>query len=187
LYTPELSEGSNAVIGRRSDTTHGFDEVIMSSASVVEGYRHRDKFCWPREGAAIGGARLKWYDIAPSETPVPPEIAALARAFLKREDPEPGGDLGFVILHRCGAAFYVLIVVTWRNENEMWESVYAKRSDDDADFSEFPHPGPHRGTFCVWELGAVVHEKDAFRRYLLTSRDEVAKRAYLADRFEGIV
>lgn len=33
------------------------------------------------------------------------------------------GDLGFAILHRCGESFYFLLVSTWGNDNELWETV----------------------------------------------------------------
>ncbi len=36
-----------------------------------------------------------------------------------------------------------------------------------------------RPAFCVWELGAVCHEQDAWSRYLLSERDADARRAYL--------
>jgi len=45
----------------------------------------------------------------------------------------------------------------------------------------------HRGTFCVWELGVVWHERHAWVRFLSSNRDEAAKRAYLNDRFSGLV
>ena len=69
------------------------------------------------------------------------------------------GDLGFVILHRCGEDFYFLLVCTWRNENELWETVWAKDGDADVFFRPWAIDGAHRPTFCVWELGAVVHER----------------------------
>ena len=77
------------------------------------------------------------------------------------------GELGFVILHRCGESFYFLLVCTWRNENELWETVWAKTGDDDVFFRPWPAEGAHRPTFCVWELGAVCHEREAWTRYLL--------------------
>ena len=40
------------------------------------------------------------------------------------------GELGFVVLHRCGESFYFLLVCTWRNENELWETVWAKDGDE---------------------------------------------------------
>jgi len=135
---------------------------------------------------------LKWYDLDRTETPVEPAVRALARSFLERESSagrlDLGGDLGFVILHKCGGAgFYFLLVNTWRNENELWESVFAKHNATDNDFHIFPLPNTHRGTFCVWELGAVWHEQQAWRRYLLSSRGDAEKRAYLEDTYRGAV
>lgn len=153
--------------------------------SVAAGYLHQDKYCTPELDIRAGGARLKWYDIAKRDEPVPDAIRIKARDYVEQLDAP--GDLGFVILHRCGASFYFLLVQTWRNDNELWESVYAKQDDDSPDFAPFPHPNVHRGTFCVWELGAVWAEQQAWIRYLRSSRDETAKRAYLECRFKGAV
>jgi hypothetical protein len=152
---------------------------------VAPDYQHHDKFCTPREAALVGGASFKWYDIALAETPVDDNIAALARAFVARL-PTPPGDGGFVILHRCGANFYFLILQTWRGNNEIWESVYAKRGED-ADFALWDRPEPHLPTYCVWELGAVWHERGAWRRFLLSPRDEAARAAHRVDMYQGPV
>ena len=71
-----------------------------------------------------------------------------------------------MILHRCGESFYFLLVSTWRNDNELWETVWAKDGDDELGFQPWPIEGTHRPTFCVWELGAVWHEQQAWSRYL---------------------
>jgi len=164
---------------------------LPAITNVAAGYIHRDKLITPGAPVALPGARLKWYDIALADAPVPAEIRALARDFVLREDQagtlKVSGDLGFAVLHRCGADFYFLLVNTWRNENELWETVYAKDGRQQPDFRLFPLPGPHRGTFCVWELGAVWHEQQAWRRYLRSERDDAARRAYLADSCEGPV
>jgi hypothetical protein len=152
---------------------------------VSADYVHRDKFCWAGEEIRAGSARLKWCEVAPRETPVPEAIRAMARAVVEGMDAP--GELGFVILHRCGASFYFLIVSTWLGNNEVWETVYAKKDDDDPGFALWPRPEPHLPTFCVWELGAVWAEVQAWKRYLTSSRDEAAKLAYLSDRFEGVV
>jgi hypothetical protein len=88
-------------------------------------------------------------------------------------------DLGFVILHRCGTDFYFLITCTWRNDNELWETVWAKNGAADAAFAPWPAAGGHRPAFCVWELGAVCHERRAWSRYLRSERDADARQAYL--------
>jgi hypothetical protein len=158
----------------------------MPEASVAPSYVHRVKLCTPGEEIKVGGARLKWYDIGRADERVEPHVRGMARTFVEQLDVP--GDLGFVMLHRCGGeGFYFLLVQTWRNENELWESVYAKQSADEPGFSAFALPGLHRGAFCVWELGAVRAEQQAWKRYLVSARDEAAKRAYLDDRFEGAV
>lgn len=101
-------------------------------------YAHYDKFIEPDENISFENTTLKWYDIAKAGEPVPDEIRDLARAFLKKEF-EAGnlknfGKLGFVILHRCGNDFYFLLASSWKNGNELWESVYAKSDSDGEDF-----------------------------------------------------
>jgi hypothetical protein len=155
------------------------------TGGVAADYVHRDKFATPRAGITVGDSRLKWSNIAPLEAPVPAGIEALARNFLR--DADISGDLGFIILHRCGESFYFLLVSTWRNENELWETVYAKASAAEASFRLFTFDSSHRGTFCVWELGVVWHEQQAWKRLLLSKRGPEDVARYLKDQHEGPV
>jgi hypothetical protein len=160
---------------------------LHTTPSVAESYIHGDKYITPGPLLTREGARLKWYDIAGRQKPVEPHVQALAREHLMTTELDLKGDLGFVVLHRCGAEFYFLILNTWANENEIWEQVFAKENAGAKAFTLFPRQGPQIPTYCVWELGAVLHEQQAWRRYLYSSRDENAKRAYLGDQFEGAV
>ncbi len=154
-------------------------------------YRHISKLISPAPSLTLYDAVLKWYDIAPPDAAVPDEIRELARAALEAADGSGelglSRDLGFVILHRCGESFYFLIVSTWRNDNELWETVWAKDGEDDDAFSPWPIAPGHSPTFCVWELGAVWHEQQAWSRYLRSQRDAASKQAYLGDSYEGLV
>jgi hypothetical protein len=160
----------------------------MSAVSTE--YRHLTKAVTPALVIALGDSWLKWYDIAPADEPVPAPIRALARGTLRGAVEsgaiELGEDVGFVILHRCGESFYFLLVSTWRNDNELWETVWAK-PDDTRGFEPWPLEGAHRPTFCVWELGAVCHEQRAWSRYLRSPRDADSRAAYLRDSFAGDV
>jgi hypothetical protein len=165
--------------------------VLERSVGVSAGYRHVYKRIQPAPSLEAGEALLKWYDLAPAESPVPGHIRDLARSAV-RDGVEEGalelaGEVGFVILHRCGEDFYFLLVCSWRNENELWETVWAKNGDSDVLFRPWPLEGAHRPTFCVWELGAVAHEREAWARYLLSPRDEAARHAYLRDCYSGVV
>ena len=160
-------------------------------AHVDPAYRQQPKLIAPGARLEVVGAVLKWYDIAPAAEPVPAAIHGLARAHVVGEAAagraELDGDLGFVVLHRCGAEFYFLMVCTWRGSNELWETVYAKPDDATGTFGVWPREQRHVPTFCVWELGAVWHEQQAWVRFLSSARDGAAVEAYLADQFAGPV
>jgi hypothetical protein len=111
-------------------------------------------------------------------------FAGLARAYLTNNTLEARG-LGFVILHRCGKEFHFLLVGTWRGNNEVWETVFYKDGDAMADFALFPREGVHKPTFCVWELAAVWHEKQAWERFLMSARDTAAAQVWLSDLYTG--
>jgi hypothetical protein len=158
----------------------------LEQAGVRFDYEHVFKRIEPGEAVTAGGAVLKWYEIAPASAPVPAEIGELARQALDQAELDLGGELGFVILHRCGQSFYFLIVSTWRNDNELWETVWAKDADDEG-FEPWQVASGHRPTFCVWELGAVCNEQRAWSRYLRSGRDEAARQGYLGDSYSGLV
>jgi hypothetical protein len=165
--------------------------AIEAAGSVTPEYVHVEKLVTPEPTITLNGTVLKWYDIAPTHSPVPLSLRALARRNL-RDAVKAGelpltGDLGFVILHRCGESFYFLLVSTWTNENELWETVWAKNGEEDVSFNPWPIEGAHRPTFCVWELGAVSYEQQAWSRYLCSARDDAARRSYLRDSYDGAV
>src|SRR5262245_22231054 len=101
----------------------------LQHSPVEPGHRHDYKVAEPQPSLMLKDAILKWYDIAPPDEPVPLAVRALARRCLRdaAKDGTLGVEdgLGFVVLHRCGDDFYFLLVSTWCNENELWETVWA--------------------------------------------------------------
>lgn len=163
-------------------------EMNAVAVSVSDNYVHYAKVVVPGKPIQIGRAKLKWYSIARVDDGVPVEIEDQAREFLSRiasAEISDLGDVGFAILHRCGSEFYFLLLQTWKNNNELWESVFARRSDAEPEFAEFSFDGTHRGTFCVWEMAAVAHEMQAWRRFLLSAREPKDVSAYLESQFSG--
>jgi hypothetical protein len=156
--------------------------------AVEPGYRHVAKLATPGPLLTAGTSRLKWYDIARHDTPIPAAVRYAARTFAAQNAVELGRDVGFAVLHRCGAGndFYFLPICTWRNSNEMWESVYYKDATMSS-FAPFSQSGHHKGTLCVWELGPVIHEQKAWVRYLQSPRRDSDLAAYLSSTFEGEV
>ena len=156
--------------------------------NVDDEYRHVAKEIIPAVGLALPKSHLKWYDVRRSEASIDEDVRAEGREFLAAEASAGrlaiDGELGFTILHLCGDSFYFLIVCTWRGNNEMWVTVYAKDTGKGGPFA-LVEQGEHMQVVCVWELGAVLHEREAWVRYLRSERDLAAKIAYLEDQFAG--
>ena len=145
---------------------------------VDPGYHHVTRRIEPGPPLTLPDAYLKWYAIHPHDLTIDPAADTLARAFLADEAAAGrlaiSGDLGFVIHHRCGERLHLLLVCTWRVNNEMWETIYAREDDT---FALMPQT-THRAAFCVWEFGAIAHEHRAWTAFLRSDRDAAAKRAY---------
>lgn len=159
---------------------------VLNPKYVSPSYQHVDKVLTVAAPLAVSGVRLKWYDLARADLPVPRAIHDLARAHLSEVELGLDGELGFVILHRCGQEFYFLIVNTWRGNNELWETVFYKENDVTPKFSLFPRDSIHKPTYCVWELGAILHEKRSWEEFLRSTRGEDAEQHYLRDTCSGI-
>ncbi len=170
-------------------------ESVQDSSSlrtfeqVAPAYQHRQKFVKPGDALMTSHIYLKWYDIYPEELPIPFELVHDARSFLLSEM-EAGNlqlknELGFAIHHRCSNQ-YILYICTWRNENEVWETLYHKDLTGDGQFRVLERSST-TPTFCVWVLGAVWHEQQAWTRYLYSERDDAAKYAYAQDQMTGLV
>ena len=176
--------GVSAECLRMNEQANRLAAVLNNDLGVGDNYRHIAKRVTPGETLETSGAVLKWYAVYPEDHPVPDEITRLARAYLSKRELEARG-FGFVILHRCGNDFYFLIVSTWRGNNELWETVFYKDGERMSDFALFPRERVHKPTFCVWEMGPMWHEQQAWVRFLQSGRDPRAAEAWLADRYSG--
>lgn len=162
---------------------------LASLGNVVpEGYEYYQKLVTPGEDLILPNAYLKWYDIRRPDVQLAPELIHESRVFLAAETQRLNlsGELGFVLLHHVGSAL-LLLLQTWRSTNEIWESVYMKDLTQPDTYQPLLFDSTHRGTFCVWELGPIWHERNAWVRFLSSNRDEAAKLAYINDRFSGLV
>lgn len=158
--------------------------LLKTDSGIAETYTHIPKRVTPYDTLKLSGATVKWYDVYPQDRPVPDEIKRLARSCLNSTTLEIPG-LGFVILHRCGQDFYFLITCTWRNDNELWSTVFDKDGSAMAEFAPFPRERSHKPAFCVWELVPVWHEQQAWVRFLKSARDEGAAQVWLSDQYAG--
>ncbi|GHO93323.1 hypothetical protein KSF_033710 [Reticulibacter mediterranei] len=162
---------------------------LSNLEQVASEYRHRPKVTRPGPALVTPAVHLKWYDIYYEETPVSAQLVDQARSFLLAEL-EAGrlplkNEIGFVVHHQCSAA-YILYISTWRNENELWETIYIKDLAANGTFQQLERSAT-TPTYCVWVLGVVGHEQQAWTRYLYSPRDNVAKYAYVQDQMTGPV
>ncbi|HLW02534.1 MAG TPA: hypothetical protein VKT82_28030 [Ktedonobacterales bacterium] len=155
---------------------------------VPEGYEYYEKVVTPEQDLSLPRVYLKWYNICRPDVVISEGQLAESRAFVAAEAERLrlNDELGFVLLHHCGLVL-LLMINTWRNTNEIWESAYAKDLPQASGYQPITSENNHRGTFCVWELGPVWHERQAWVRFLASARDEAAKLAYINDRFAGRV
>ncbi|HET9317105.1 MAG TPA: hypothetical protein VFQ51_16045 [Vicinamibacteria bacterium] len=167
--------------------------TALDLAAVPAGYRHHRRLVTPGVPLRLGRTDLKWYEIRRPHAPMPGGLEDETRAFLAREVAEGrlaiAGQPGFVMLHLADAgggpnSVALLLVSTWNQANELWESVYWKPVVGGS--YERVEKRDHAATYCVWELAAVWHERGAWDRFLASTRDEAALRAYLDDSFSGI-
>jgi hypothetical protein len=164
--------------------TPSLARIVETDSGIGESYRHITKTVTNRESLELAKAALKWYEVYPQDLPVPDDIRQLAHNCLTTTPLEFPG-LGFILLHRCGRDFYFLIVCTWRNNNEILETVFYKDGSAMSEFAPFPRDGSHKPAFCVWELVPVWHEQQAWVRFLNSSRDEAAAQTWLRDQYQG--
>jgi len=99
-----------------------------------------------------------WGTAADSVLPNPPETHS-----------RPG--VGLVIMHQGNGADY-LPIAWWDNENEMPLHVFVR---------EGINFRAARGTesVCVWDIGIIAHERDAYVRHVLTADPDID--GYLRD------
>jgi hypothetical protein len=168
-----------------SRLTSQFARIVATDSGIAASYKHGPKFVVAGEPIEPLGAILKWYALHRERQPVPDEITRLARNRLTMVPLEARG-LGFAVLHRCEKDFYFLIICTWRNSNELWQTVLHKDGDATQAFEPFPRDCAHKPTWCVWELVPVWHEQQAWLRFLASARDAPAAQAWLNDTYEGL-
>jgi hypothetical protein len=169
--------------------------IQIESKSFTTDYVHHQRIAVPGPDFVLPSIQLKWYQIHRPGVEISDVLIEESRRFIKVEI--EGGRLkianefGFVMLHLGDEppsrnTFAMLFACTWRNNNELWRTLYTKSLGSDQEYTLFMNDG-HIGAFCVWELGVVLHEREAWNRYLYTGRDEKASLAYYNDKVDGPV
>lgn len=99
------------------------------------------------------------------------------------DQPTLNNEVGFIIVHRCSTQ-HLLLACTWREGNELWETVW---EDTSGTFVLLDRPSTHLPTYCVWEMGVVAHETRAWRRVLNDGVHDGSLDVYINDSLLGDV
>jgi hypothetical protein len=185
------------MVGGHIDRPHPGSPVISGSATldradigagVRRAYRHYQKLITPNAPLQTERYALKWYDIGLIGKVVPPALVAEARDLATGLMTERGlageAGAGFVILNECHEVAYLSVAI-WRNDNELWERIFA-RSQGSGGFLPLQDESGWRHHHCVWQLTAICHEHAAWHRFLFGPRDDAGRRQWLGDMCSGL-
>jgi hypothetical protein len=168
-----------------------FDISLLDRVGELPGeYRHENRVSTPGGLLVLSNAIVKWSSVHRAGCPIAPEFTDAAHAFAQRLD-RAGAlrvehGLGFVV-HHVSTNHAFLLIGFWRDKNELWMAHYLRAIDDPVDaFEPFPYDAISVPAACVWELSPIWHEREAWSRYLFSSRDAAAKRSYLDDQSSGV-
>lgn len=155
---------------------------------VPASYQHHHRLVEPGPDVVLAQAWLKWYTVRRQDTIILPESDRRARdtvcEAVEHGEVRLDYGLGFVVLHVSDPLTY-LIVGAWRANQELWETLFIRQAGQET-FAR-ARPGGDAPTLCVWEMAPVWHERQAWVRYLESTRDGTSLQDWRDDRLRGLV
>ncbi len=160
---------------------------LKDNGGIPSQYVHHRREVRPGEPLVLERGVLKWYEVFRHGEEPKRDLDATARAAVS--DLALGGSfplqhgVGFVIVHHSTVSDY-LVACCWHQTQELWHAILIRPADGSAGFRQ-EWPSRTSGSFCVWEMAPMWHERNAWERYLLSSREDDAMDAYLNDQLVG--
>jgi hypothetical protein len=155
---------------------------MTAVASLAHAYHQRRAEFVSEE--RIGDWRLKLYGLARPDKGVRPELIETTRR-LAAECLPPVGETdhgtAFAIAH--DANFPIALVYWWHAENELHQRQWAGRPDDPVNLAPMTHPGAG----CVWEMGVIQFERNAWIEDVIGNPAGPDLDAYMERRFSGLI
>lgn len=155
---------------------------------IPEAYTYYKKKIEPGSQLKLSTASFKWYNLYPYDSIITSGQVSESKEFIENEVKSGKlkfeNELGFVILHRAGNNL-LLLITSWRNTNEIWETIYFKEAVKEEVYKPMKFKTDHKGTYCVWELGIVWHERNAWVKFINSKRNNESKLNYMSDLFSG--
>jgi len=152
--------------------------------NIPKSYEHKPRIAVPRGLINTRKAILKFYDMLITGCKDKHPIGE-AREFIKRKMNSVEGNLelglGFVILSRGMLNFSL-----WSESQ-----IIIPKQEIYAPFPRTKHHDTKKisideeGAYCLWEMGIVAHEKEAWKKYLASGHMIKDKENYLNNFFSG--
>lgn len=147
--------------------------------NIPQSYQHEPRFVVPWRIVTTPLLALKQYSMMKHIHPPEKGISSVEQ-FLKSEIKsrriQPYSGIGFAILSED-----MLNVARWDNQypivlkNDIY--IYERENIKTATLADIRETG----VFCIWELGIVSHERNAWKRFLASRHTEQDKKRYLED------
>jgi hypothetical protein len=163
---------------------------LRAFGAVPRAYTHETRAATPQPPIVLPNAVFKWSHVHRVGARMPDELDVAARALLADLAASGTWDLSYglniALLHLSTTHAY-LIAGVWRGHQELWERVWAFDLAAGGPLEPVATDGLDTPCACVWELGVICHERQAWQRYLFSARTEADKQAWLADVYAGPV
>jgi len=161
------------------------DPEYLRIGNIREDYEHEPRIAINAGLVISPNLVLKMYSMVNVGAKRDGDLVINAKKFLTREINnkriEPLTGLGFAVLSNGYvnvARWDIVNPIVLKNQVYAYESCDSEFETELLDVSD-------AGSFCVWELGIVDHEKEAWKRYIQSERSNAEKRTYLDDMVEG--
>jgi len=154
-----------------------------SIGNLRDDYQHQPRVVEPKGLVVTPNLVLKLYSMfkdLPPEKRTVAEAKKILKKDITREVLDPLSGMGFAILSED-----MLNVSRWDDEypivlkNDIY--CFDKGNIKSAELVDVRDAG----SYCVWELGIVNHERDAWMRFLNSGRGKSEKQRYLDDFIRG--
>jgi hypothetical protein len=132
-------DGLNSIEGVVMAKLQEVDAAIsanqIASNSFTADYKHHQRQVVPGPGLFLSDSWLKWYQIHRPEVEIRADLIEQSRRFIQDEIEggrlEIANEFGFVMLHLGDEppsrnTFAMFFVCTWRNNNELWRTLYTR-------------------------------------------------------------
>jgi hypothetical protein len=157
--------------------------INLENIGNVEGYTHE-----PRTARAEGilldeRLALKLYSMVKQNPPAEEkirEVIEIRDNKIQNQEISPLIGMGFMILSED-----MLNVARWDDKYPivLKNQIYEFKEGDLKTLN--PLELKEAGSFCMWELGIVNHEKQAWKKYLCSQRNKKDKEEYLDNFYYG--